>query len=776
MKKIGFIFLFICTVTHFSYGQYTQIIRGRVTDINTNTPLPGAQVFIPDSVVTFGTSTDFDGYFELKNVPVGRQNLRVSFIGYSTVDLPNLYVNSGKELVLEIKLEESVTDLDEVVVNAYQKDATINEMAQISARMFTIEETERYAGSFGDPSRMASAYAGVLTMGTQTNDIVIRGNSPNSMLWQMEGLEIPNPNHFGDLSGTGGTISMLNNNVLANSDFYSAAFPAEYSNATSGVFDLNLRKGNSSKREYLAQVGMNGFELGLEGPIFNKNNSSYLANYRYSTLGVFDILGINFGVSAVPKYQDLTFNLSFPQTKAGSFKIFGITGTNGISGTENENGKTESFTSNSQMVFVGITHSFQLNKNSGIYTSVGTSYSKSQSNNKSMIEGTISDHYIGNQSENTYQFKTEYKNRINSKNLIKIGISGKQFAVEYCDSTWLQPVESYISTLDVAGQINTLQSYFQWKHRFTDDFTFVGGLNYRYVQISNENIIEPRFSLTKTFNENHSLSFGFGIHSKLQPKFIYFHKQLTDTVNLIYEEPNRNLETTKSRHFVLGYNWTLPNNKRLKIEAYYQQLYNIPVEKESSYMSLINYGTGFSEYDFSGLKNKGTGYNYGTEITFEKFFSSNFYYLATLSLFQSKYKGSDDILRNTRFNTNAIANVLGGYEFFTANKNSFGVDVRLMWSGGERKVPLNYDASQQVGYAVYDIANAYEERFADYFRLDFKVSYKINRKTTHTFAIDIMNITNRKNHFLAMYNSDINDYKEVSMLGILPSVLWRWNF
>ena len=206
---------------------------------------------------------------------------------------------------MEIKLEEKIIQGEEIVFKAFErKDRPINEMAQVSARSFTVEETERFAGSIGDPSRMAASYAGVLTLGTQINDIVIRGNSTNGLLWRMEGLKIPNPNHFGDLFSSGGTSSMLNNNVLSNSDFYTGAFPAEFGDAVSGVFDLNLRKGNYEKREYLAQVGFAGLEFGAEGPLSDNNKASYITNYRYSTMGIFDLFGLDIGIFAVPVYQD----------------------------------------------------------------------------------------------------------------------------------------------------------------------------------------------------------------------------------------------------------------------------------------------------------------------------------------------------------------------------------------------------------------------------------------------------------------------------------------
>jgi hypothetical protein len=180
-----------------------------------------------------------------------------------------------------------VYTLDDVTVRPdIRKDQAINEMAVVSARSFTIDETERYAGSLGDPSRMAANFAGVTSVSDQRNDIVIRGNSPLGLLWRLEGLEIPNPNHFGSIGTTGGPISMLNINHLTNSDFYTGAFPAEYGNALAGAFDIRMRNGNNQKHEFMGQMGFNGFELGAEGPFSSNSQASYMANFRYSTLEV----------------------------------------------------------------------------------------------------------------------------------------------------------------------------------------------------------------------------------------------------------------------------------------------------------------------------------------------------------------------------------------------------------------------------------------------------------------------------------------------------------
>jgi hypothetical protein len=313
-KKSLILFNFLLLLATFSYAQSTQTVRGRVLDEVTKTPLIGVNITVLGTETLLGSATDVDGFYRISNVPLGRQTLKVSYIGYEEQIIPNVIVTAGKEVILNFSLTEQVNQLNEIVVTANTKEdktATNNDLAVVSARSFNVDDTKRYAGALGDPSRMAANFAGVVGGNDSRNDIVVRGNSPIGMLWQLEGLNIPNPNHFGALVSTGGPVSILNNNNLDKSDFITSAFPSQYGNATAGVFDIRMREGNNEQYEYTAQVGFGGFELGAEGPLKKNSKSSFIANYRYSTLGVFNALGIDFGTgSNVPLYQDLNYKLS----------------------------------------------------------------------------------------------------------------------------------------------------------------------------------------------------------------------------------------------------------------------------------------------------------------------------------------------------------------------------------------------------------------------------------------------------------------------------------
>lgn len=771
--------------TLFSQSDLTQTIRGVVLDMHSQISLPGATVIISNSNPIQGSVSDSEGEFLIEKVSVGRIDLQISYIGYNTVNLRNIELKSGKELVLTIELEEQVTELESIDVKAYSgKDKALNEMAVISARSFTVEETERYAGSWFDPARMAANYAGVMAAGDQRNDIIIRGNSPSGLLWRLDGVDIPNPNHFGTLGTTGGPISILNNNMLDNSDFFTGAFPAEYGNATSGVFDLNLRNGNNHKREYTAQVGMNGFELGAEGPFSKKSKASYIASYRYSTLSIFDAMGINFGVSGVPQYQDATFKINIPNTKAGKFTLFGVGGMSYIE-VLNKNKKDADWTfgkSNldfrfgSGMGVIGLSNLYFFNNTTRILNVVAVSGVHSSARVDSAFADKPSFIFFGdNSSEIKYSYTSKLTKKINAKNNFSAGLTFDVFDVNYEDSVMRKANHEYLRLTETSGEkLLLFQSFTQIQHKFTDYLKFYGGLHFQYFPFNGSWALEPRTSLSWTFKPKHSFSIGAGVQSQLQPRLFYFFQTPTPAG---LERTNTELDFSKSNQAVIAYDYLITKNLRLKLESYYQHLYNIPVEQKSSTFSMVNYGNDFFPEREDSLVNKGTGKNYGLELTFEKFLSNYYYFLITTSIFDSKYTGSDKIERNTIYNGNYVFNVLGGYTFKLGKYNTLSLDLKTVNAGGKHYIPVDLEASKLTGTLIEDTSKAYEPKYDDYFRLDSRLTLKINRKKFNTeIAFDVQNLTRKKNVLLQTYNVQTQSVQYDYQLGLFYMFLIRFQF
>jgi hypothetical protein len=269
MKHLLLFFFLISSLFLFGQRVPTQAVRGSVFDNESKFPIVGAKVVLFSEGFSSKTITDFDGLFLLENVPVGKHEIQVSYTLYSSNTL-TVEVSSGKEVVVQVPLVEFISEQKEVVVHGRKRGEVLNELALISAQQFSVEETNRYPGSRMDPARMASNFAGVQGADDSRNDIIIRGNSPLGVVWRVEGVDIPNPSHFAISGSTGGPVSIINNKILANSDFFMSAFPAEYGNSTSGVFDLKLRHGNNNRHEFTGQFGFLGTEFLAEGPLSKK--------------------------------------------------------------------------------------------------------------------------------------------------------------------------------------------------------------------------------------------------------------------------------------------------------------------------------------------------------------------------------------------------------------------------------------------------------------------------------------------------------------------------
>ncbi|MDA3944034.1 MAG: TonB-dependent receptor [Bacteroidetes bacterium] len=761
-----------------------QTFRGRVLDDYTELPLPGASIVILQSDPLTGTVSDEQGRFRLEKLGLGRFDVEVSMIGYASKTLKNMLLTSGRELVIEIRLEEQVYQLEDIVIRPeLRKDQPINEMALVSARSFTIDETERYAGSLGDPSRMASNFAGVSSVSDQRNDIVIRGNSPLGLLWRLEGLEIPNPNHFGSLGSTGGPISMLNNNLLTNSDFYTGAFPAAFGNALAGVFDLRMRNGNNQQHEFLGQMGFNGFELGAEGPFARNNQASYLVNFRYSTLELLKQLGMSFGTgAAVPKYQDLSFKLNFP-LKKGRLSVFGIGGNNKIAMLDSEEDEaqygfsgTDLYNENSMGV-VGIKHQHYLSENSNITSQLAVSgiagsttiFDLAQSLDTAVIKESLS--------EVKYTFSSTYAQKFNTKNFLNIGLIYDLYAVKYVGEEFQKKEQRYQYYLNTDGQLGFGRAFAEWRHRFSDEFSMTSGLHASYLFLNNTKALEPRLGLKWDFKSSQSLSFGAGLHSQTQMKAVYFSQRLADTLHMTYELTNKNLDLSRSAHLVLGYERLLGEGHRLKTELYYQKLYDIPVSRDQPEFSLISQGGGYSFRSYANMQNTGTAENKGIEITLEKFLHKGFYYLFTASIFESGYRGYDGIWRNSAFNNNFVFNALSGYEWRLSQNSLLSVDLKIVYAGGNRYLPIDAEQSIAEGNTEYDWDRAYEEQFPDYFRLNTRITYRLNmRKVNQEWALDLQNMTNHQNIFTQNWNSAEQRISTSYQMGFMPMVTYRIYF
>ncbi len=765
------------------FGQsLTQTIRGNVIDKISKTPLPGATVYLVGSDPLIGATSDSEGNFKLSKVPVGIHSVKISFVGYKEQMLSNIVVNSGKEVVLIVPIEEDITVMEAIVVTPeIEKNKPLNEMATVSARTFSVEETRKYAAAVNDPARMVASYAGVVQTSDGNNTISIRGNSPYGLQWRMEGVEIPNPNHFANVAASGGGISILSSQLLTNSDFITGAFPAEYGNALAGVFDLNLRKGNNEKREYTIQAGLLGLDFAAEGPFSSHSKASYLINYRYSTLSILNGMGLKL-TEGTTDFQDLSFNFHLPTAHAGSFSLFGFGGlssqtTNAVfDSLQWKESIWDRYSSEyySNTAAVGLKHSITLNPKTYVQSSLVLSGSdKGYDEDKLDLNYTFFTNMRINYINKKTTLSSVLNHKFNPKLSLRSGFYLNSYSFNLRDKEFNEFKNEMEQLLNAKGQAFINQLFSQVNYRVNEKITVNSGVHFMMQTSNRKTSIEPRASIKYELDEQQSISLGYGIHSQMQPVGIY--EAQVANADGTYYKPNRNLGFNKSMHFVMAYDKSLSRYLRVKAETYYQHLYNMAVKNDlNSPVALNNLEDG---YMTDPLVNKGTGRNYGVELTLEQFTHNNLYFLLSSSVYDSKYKALDGVLRNTRFNGNFAFSFTAGKEYNLTRNRVFGLNIRTLYSGGFRTTPIDIAQSALEGKTKYIESLSFTEQLPNYFRSDLRLSLKKNRaRFTSTLALDLQNATNHQNLGGQYFNPETGDIKKWYQLPLLPILSYKIEF
>lgn len=776
LSIILFIFIYL-SCNQLIAQQPVQTLKGKIVDRDSKQPLPGATVAIVNTQPLIGGSTDADGKYRIEKIPVGRHTIRISFMGYEPYEVKEFMIGSGKEAELNIELKESVSQLNAVEIKATtNKEKPLNSMAMVSARQLSVEEASRYAGSLDDPSRLASSFAGVAG-NFSSNGIVIRGNAPRGLQWRMEGADIPNPNHFADVTAFGaGAFTALSSQMMANSDFFTGAFPAEYGNALSGIFDLHLRNGNTDKHEHTFQIGTLGIDLSSEGPFKKGKNSSYLFNYRYSTFALLSAL-LPEDAGGI-KYQDLCFKLNFPTQKAGTFSVWGISALD-KSGQKSEKEISkwkyfqdkEEITNKSGMGAGGVQHKISLSKKSYLSSSISFSgnYLKwDQDRMDSLlilrptqrIENTL--YKVSLSSTLNYKFNARHTNRTG------FTVSSQHYSIhiDHSDDAY-HPLSGMVNE---KNNSQLLQFFTQSKYALSDNFSFLAGIHTQYFALSEAWSIEPRVNMQWQINALQNISLGYGLHgqTELLPFYLI---HLPDG-----SQPNKNLGFTKSHHIVLGYENQLNENLRIKVEPYVQFLFDVPVIPNSSF-SLQNIEQDWFVQD--SLVAKGKGRNMGIDITIERFLNKGYYFLLTGTIFQSRYKADDRIERPSRFDKGFVVNFLAGKEWKVGKnkQNILSLNFRAGYHGGDRLSPVDVAASQLKQEVVYDETRAFSDRKPDAFVADITCQYRINKKNhASVWSLQIVNVTGTEEFYGYRINLKTGLPEPQRERLILPNISYKIEF
>lgn len=798
----------------------TQTARGLVTDNTSGAPIGQALVELLNFSPYKSTYSNDMGEFVLEGVPVGRQRFRITKNGYEEYIARDEIVSAGRELLLEVALDEFVEVVGKANTNGGDPNSSIsarqmrivntrmlpsNQLALGGAHPFTIEEVQRFSGCLNDPARtVAASLAGTFNTDDTQNFIIARGNTPYGNAWYIDGIPFENPNHFGTMGNTGAPFQILNTNTLGNSDFLISAAPAEYGGAFSSIFDLRIREGNSQRFQFQGQFSLLGGEVLAEGP-FKKGRASFVVAYRYSLLHLIQLLGIDITSGSAPQYQDLTFKTHFETKNAGSFSFFGTGGIGKVDLLDEDLDPNDLFAERgrdlyvrTKMALLGLKHQKFINRNTYLQTTLFAVHQNYQSHRDSILQRAtdtfpkvvMSLYDVRNIRTNTginflvnskinaqYSFRTGFRSQVHFMNIydryLHYEYFGRQFTEFWSDDILFEN-----------------EVYFENQIRVSDKFVLVAGLHGHHFSINKRSFaIEPRVAMNWYLGRRNTLSLAYGWHSK-NPTFtmLFFVRENGDGT---WDDSNRNLGFIRSHHLNLSHNFQISHEWRILTEVYGQYLTNIPIETAPSSFSLINYGEHPIYPKLIHLESEGIAYNYGAELTVQKFFSNGYYGTLCGSYFRSRYQGSDGIWRNTAFDAQYMVQLAAGKEFKIGRRrnNVITLDLRFHHHGGRPYTPIDVLASEAAGREVLDHENAYSERVRPYSRLDFKFGARFNqrkKRISHYFYLDVINVPMFNNELKKQYNVAYDPLfpptgNNIPVLtsaqfGLLPNIFYQISF
>ncbi len=753
----------------------TQTVKGTIVNVQTRQPIAGVSVAVVGTKL--GAISKADGTYRIANVTVGRHTLRLTSVGYEPATA-EIVVTSGRQAVMDFELQERAIQGKEVVVSGGDPLKVLNEMALVSADAFSVDDVTRYAGSMGDPARMAQNFAGVLGNDIFRNDIIIRGGSPTELQWRLDGIDVPNPNHFATQGASGGPVNAINANMLANSDFLTGAFPAEFGGRLSGVFDLRTRRGNAEKYEFVAQMGFNGFEGTVEGPIPGLEGGSFIAGYRRSTLQVLGTLGIDIGIDAVPRYQDAMVKLDLPVTTSDNITVTALGGLSDIdvhaSALDSVFTGDVDLTNGTDLGVLGVTWQRLFSEKM-----VGKlTLSTVQSRFHVTIDSLTTDGLNNVTSTDPWSKSRNTEDYIGARyvlsyapdpsNFFTSGLEGRLLGYNLNQERYTVRTETAPPVILDSGSTEHLFGFVNWNWRPTERITLNTGVHVQHLGVSGRTSVEPRISASYALTPTQAISAGFGVHRQAQPLLVYFKTP-----------ENRTLDFTRADHYIVGYTNRPAPDWQWKVEAYYKDISGAPVERDSatSY-SLLNSGAGFGSVGAAGnLVNMGTGRNYGAELTVTKHFTDGYYLTLTGSYVRQEYRGSDGILQNGAFDNRYIANALAGYEWNVSPGFTIEFSGKYTISGGAPYTPIDMEKSRLYSATYNDIGRRYTERNPNYSRLDIQTDFRNNFGTWSLIGyVSVQNVLNSRNVDERVYNPRYDRVDTINQVGVFPVGGIRFEF
>lgn len=754
MRSLKFhIIILLSSVNIWSQNGSGEIV-GFVIDAITRQPLIGANVIIVGT--NFGAAANINGKYSIKNIPAEMYQLKASVIGYNARVKTDVMVQPGKQTQVDFELTPQAIEIENVVVTADYFGKNILEPT--SARNFSYEELRRSPGGFEDVIRALSVLPGVAQADAGRNDLIVRGGAPSENLYLVDGIEVPNINHFGTQGATGGPLSYINLDFVKETSFSTGGFPVLYGDKLSSVLKINLRNGRTDRLGGKATISASQFGLNAEGPLFG-DRSSFLFSVRRSYL---DFIFKSAGFSFVPEYYDVLTKADFKTDNANSFSFLFVSAFDNVNFFNDDQDKrydnSRILGSEQIQYFTGFSYQ-RLFSNGFMNLSIGRNYIDYDTQQSDSLLNPI---FKNKSKEEENNLRLDVVLKFSSVVEMNLGATAK--LIEF-DADILFPtfVTSFGDSLPITS-LNKSENFFKGASYLNFNFLLLKrittnfGVRVDYFNaIKNKFYFSPRFSGSYMLTSLTTLNFSTGIYYQA-PSYIW----------LIADKKNRELKNVKVSQYVFGFDHQINEDALLKVEGFFKDYSAYPTSILRPYLVLANTGAGFSGSDenFSSfglepLVSMGFGKSRGVELSVQKKLSNTPYYgILSLTYSKTDFNSLDGIERDGTYDQNWIFNISGGYKI----DKYWEASTKFRFASGRPYTPFQSDGTQLV-------SDYNSRRLKSAHSLDIRVDKRwfFSGWTLITY-IDVQNIYNRKNPSGIRWDRREQRMDESASIGILPSI------
>ena len=745
-KKIIFIILSLSNICA------AQNIRGIVTDALNSKSLTGANITLLGT--DFRTESDSNGIFRFTNLTSKIYIAEVSFLGYAKTIVKDIEVVKGSDAIANVALQIADNQLNTVVVNGERNDVFHALQTQYP---LSVAQTLRFPAAFNDPARLAMNSPGVTNDNDLGNGLSIHGYAPAAMQWRLEGVEILNPNHLANASSfndqataSSGGVNALSTQMLGTSALVTGAYSSEYNNLISGCMDMRLRNGNDEKHRFTTQIGLFGLDLAAEGPLPSlspsrkegKNGTSYLINYRYSTVGLLLQMGVPLSEEKV-NFQDLAWNFHFPIGKKSDLKVFGMLGNSRNTfetkkDTIRNNRDLTNVYYKDRLQVYGANFKSQLNSKTSFYLSAAYSSTAPSLVRQNFDKNfKLLDEFTANTAQNLWSVNTFVQNKLSNTFSIKYGVN-----ISY--------------SIFKRVYFGTSNIYTDLKYQKRNHSLLVG-ISLVTNTFSGPILISQKY---KTVHFLPKISYAYRIDDD---KKIVFSASQQSKFDLVSNQFMLNFDKkSKNQHFSAGLFFHNTLAKKITNTVYFNLEYIAIPER-------LDFIRNFSKQN-----------NYGVEAQYEKTFARNIFFNANGSLYKALVKSEFNTFFTNYFGANYTLNLSLGKEWTKKANKIWGASTHIINNGANYLSPMESNMTtfqKQVIVIDYITSNDFGFKLQNYFRTDLRLYYKRDRKTwSSTLSLDIQNVTNKQNIAFEYYDTFLKKTSTKYQNGLIPILAWRANF